>query len=70
MNGFSLEAHVASRDIPAYVPGHLWPPVVSGDQFQCFPSSRMSSEFGVMTKGQDPATKLGSRNVDFASIIK
>ena len=70
MNGFSPEAHVTSGDIPAYVPGHLWPPVISGDQFQCLPSSGMSSKFGVMTGGQDLVTEFGSRDIDFASMIK
>ena len=70
MNGFSLEAHIAGGDIFAYVPGHLQPPVIYGDQFQCLPSSRMSSKFGVVTKGQNLTVKLGSGNVDFASVIK
>ena len=30
----------------------------------------MPSEFGVVTEGQNLAMKFGSRNVDFASIIK
>ena len=29
MNGFGSEAHVTSGDIPAYVPRHLRPPIVS-----------------------------------------
>ena len=33
MNGFGPEAHVASGDIFTDVPGHLWPPVVSRNQF-------------------------------------
>ena len=57
MNGFGPEAHVAGGDIFTSVPGHLWPPVVSRNQFHCLPSSGMPSELGVMTKGQNPAVR-------------
>ena len=33
VNGFSPKTHVAGRDVFAYIPGHLWPPIVSRDQF-------------------------------------
>ena len=52
-NGLSPETHVASRDILAYIPGHLWPPVILQDQFQSLPPSRVSCKFQVMTEGQD-----------------
>ena len=69
-NGFGPEAHVTGGDIFTYVPGHLWPPVVSRNQFQHLPSSGMPSKLGVMTKGQNPVAKFSSGNIDFASIIE
>ena len=35
----SPEAGVTCFHISANVPGHLWPPVVAGDELQCLPVS-------------------------------
>jgi hypothetical protein len=42
------EAEVAGFAILANVVGHLWPPVVAGYQFQCFPLTGMSGNVGVV----------------------
>ena len=49
-NGFSPKTHDTGRDIFAYIPGHLWSPIVSRDQFQGFPPSGVPSKFGVVTE--------------------
>ena len=55
---FGVETEVAGGDILAYVPRHLWPPVISRHQFQCLPPSGMSSYLSVMAKCYGPLSQI------------
>src|SRR6267154_5496698 len=57
----SPETGVTCFHILANVAGHLWPPVVAGDELQCLPVSRMSCYSGVMVLGWDAAAQLRIR---------
>jgi hypothetical protein len=56
---FGPETEIASATILTYVSRHLWPPVGLGDEFECLPLSRVSSDAGVMVLGDDSATEFG-----------
>jgi hypothetical protein len=47
------ETEIASAAILTYVSRHLWPPVGSGDEFECLPSSQVSGDVGVVVLGDD-----------------
>jgi hypothetical protein len=60
-----LEAEVTGFAILTNVAGHLWPPVVVGYQFQCFPLTCMSGNVGIMVLLNNPAAEVCIlRNVD------
>jgi hypothetical protein len=56
---FGLETEIASATILTYVSRHLLPPVGSGDEFECLPSSWVSGDAGVVVLGNDSATEFG-----------
>ena len=55
----SAEAQVAVGDIHAYVPRHVRPPVVSGDELQGLEATWVPSHLGVMAvrgmKAREPS---------------
>jgi hypothetical protein len=55
---FGPKAEIASATILTYVLRHLWPPVGSGDKFECFhlPGCR---DVGVMVLSNDLVTEFG-----------
>jgi hypothetical protein len=60
-----LEAEVTGFAILTDVAGHLWPPVVVGYQFQCFPSTCMSGNAGIMVLLNNPPVEVCIlRNID------
>jgi hypothetical protein len=69
--GLRPEAHVACGNIPANVPGHIGPPVVTRHELQSLPTSSVSGDLGVMAKRDYPTAQICRiRNVDFSTEIK
>ena len=54
----SSAAKIAGLDILTYVAGHLWPPVVARDQFQCFETTWVARDVSVMMLLDDPSAQL------------
>src|SRR3981189_3562905 len=64
----SSAAKIAGLDVLTYVAGHLWPPVVARDQFQCFETTWVASDVSVMMLLDDPSAKLAVlRNIRLSS---
>src|SRR3981189_3613409 len=54
----SSAAKIAGLDVLTYVAGHLWPPVVARDQFQCFETTWVARDVSVMMLLNNPSAKL------------
>src|SRR3981189_588667 len=64
----SSAAKIAGLDVLTYVAGHLWPPVVAGDQFQCFETTWVARDVSVMMLLNNPLAKLAVlRHVNLSS---
>src|SRR3981189_444649 len=64
----SSAAKIAGLDILTYVARHLRPPVVASDQFQCFETTWVAGDVGVMVLLYNPSAKLAVlRNVNLSS---
>src|SRR3981189_1396742 len=64
----SSAAKIAGLDVLTYVAGHLWPPVVARDQFQCFETTWVAHDVSVMMLLYNPSAKLTVlRNVHLSS---
>jgi hypothetical protein len=64
----SSAAKITGLDVLTYVAGHLWPPVVARDQFQCFETTWVASDVSVMMLLDDPLAKLAVlRNIHLSS---
>src|SRR3979490_749280 len=51
-------AKIAGLDVLTYVAGHLRPPVVAGDQFQCFETTWVARDVHVVVLLNYPLAKL------------
>src|SRR3979490_1900461 len=64
----SSAAKIAGLHVLTYVAGHLRPPVVARDQFQCFETTWVACDVGVMVLLYNPSAKLAVlRNVNLSS---
>src|SRR3979490_692462 len=54
----SSAAKIAGLDVLTDVAGHLWPPVVVRDQFQCFEMTWVARDVSVMMLLDGPSAKL------------
>src|SRR3981189_2975561 len=54
----SSATKIAGLDVLTYVAGHLWPPVVARDQFQCFKTTWVACDVSVMMLLNNPSAKL------------
>src|SRR3979490_2889620 len=65
---FSAAAKIAGLDVLTDVAGHLWPPVVACDQFQCFETTWVARDVGVVVLLYNPSAKLAVlRNINLSS---
>src|SRR3979490_3304024 len=61
-------AKIAGLDVLTYVARHLRPPVVARDQFQCFETTWVACDVGVMVLLYNPSAKLAVlQNVNLSS---
>jgi len=59
------------RDIQAYVPQHVQPPVTPGNELQGFEAAWVSSHLGVMTERNYPVVEVrGIWDVDAAAVVE
>jgi hypothetical protein len=54
-----LKAEIASVTILTYVSQYLWPPVGSGDEFECLPPFQVPGNAGIVVLSDDSAMELG-----------
>jgi len=55
---FHLLANGAASNIVLDEYSHLWPPVVSADQFECFQVSRVSSRKRIVVTSGDVSSEI------------
>jgi hypothetical protein len=69
--GFCLQAEVTGSRVLAYVPRHLWPPIIAAHQFQCLPPTWMTGYPTIMVKSYDLLSYVGRRwNIDLTTEVE
>jgi hypothetical protein len=68
---FSPETEITGSGILADVPRHVQPPVVSGDQFKCFPPPGVSSNMTIVVECHDLLPDVSSGwNIDLTAEVE